>query len=407
MSVSNVSPQQAFRSWKGYFPETGIGSLNVDFSALDDVEQKAQYDSSVSGAVNAIFGATLYKQYNDENNFVAALPVIDRSAERNLQNPTAKAFRAAHSPVPLQTHTEGGTIPDGETFSVEEVEFDVKRSETVLEVSDVQQILRTIEDAVGLEEFLEIQEDQLDLALDRDALAAPALESDSAYADVDEPTPLDRAIASSDEEANANDASGVAYTDGALDYGSIDRSADTWADSYVDHNSGTLRQLTKSLMDDFVDAYINHGSAREEDVVLLTGRNSARVLSEIQKGTDNPVRVAFDDEGREQVNDAETPPGVTGTTRIRTYDGIPIVANQNAPADSLERIYAIDTSTINGVPKIGIEQYAEPYTETAGRGQQQGYIAQGEYREKALFLLNHELVVRDFGAMGKLMDVEE
>ena len=406
MSVSNVSPQQAFRSWKGYFPETGIGSLNVDFSALDDVEQKAQYDSSVSGAVNAIFGATLYKQYNDENNFVAALPVIDRSAERNLQNPTAKAFRAAHSPVPLQTHPEGDTIPDGETFSVEQVELDIKRSETVLEVSDVQQILRAIEDAVGLEEFLDIQEDMLDLAVDRDALAAPALESDSAYSDVDEPTPLDRAIASSDEEATATDANGTAYTDGALDYGSIDRSADTWADSYVDHNSGTLRQLTKDLMDDFIDAYIDHGSAREEDVVILTGRKTARVLSEIQKG-DNTVRITYDDEGRDQVNDAETVPGVAGTSRIRTYDGIPIVANQNAPADSLERIYAIDTSTINGVPKIGIEQYAEPYTETAGRGQQQGYISQGEYREKALFLLNHELIVRDFGAMGKLLGIEE
>lgn len=406
MSVANVSPEQAFRSWRGYFPNTGIGSLDIDFKGLDAVEQKAQYDSSVAGSVNAIFGATLYKQYNEENNFLAALPVVDRSGQRNLQNPVAKAYRAAHSPVPLQTHPEGGQIPDGETFSVEEVEFDVKRSETVLEVSDVQQILRAIEDAVGLEEFLEMQEEQLDLAVDRDALAAPALESDSAYSNVDEPTPLDRAIASSGEEANATDANGTAYTDGALDYGSVDRSADTWADSYVDHNSGTLRQLTKSLMDDFIDEYINHGSAREEDVVFLTGRNTARVLSEIQKD-DNTVRVQFDDEGRDQVNDAETVPGVTGTSRIRTYDGIPIVANQNAPADSLERVYAIDTSTINGVPKIGIEQYAEPYTETAGRGQGQGYIAQGEYTEKALFLLNHELVVRDFGAMGKLIDVEE
>ena len=57
-------------------------------------------------------------------------------------------------------------------------------------------------------------------------------------------------------------------------------------------------------------------------------------------------------------------------------------------------------------PKIYIENYDTPYFETAGRGQSQGYLATGEYKEKALFRHDHELVCVDASAQGKLRDLQ-
>ena len=404
-------PALQSHNYRNYFSQTSHAQAPLS-DLGEGIMQKAQYDSSAAATLNAVFTAVLYEQYNKEAQFAATLPTIDRSADfTNLDSQVpGKAFRAAHSPVPLQTHPEGGDIPEGETFAVETFEAMMKRSETVLEVSDLQQIRGAIEDAVARDEFAELQEQQLDLAIDRDALAAPALEADDPYDEVDTPTPLDRVIASSDEEENSTDVNATEYTDGALDYGTIDRSEDTWADSFVDFPStGSPRQLTKTLMDSFIDGLVDYGSAREENIVLLTGRDSARVLSDIQQDAPGAeVRVDGSSGGREDAGDAaETVPGLPVTTRFRHYDGIPIIPNQTCPADSLSRIYALDMSTIRGEPKIAIENYADPYTEMAGRGQTQGYIAQGSYQEKVLFLLNHEVMVRDFGSLGKLTHLEE
>lgn len=394
-------------NWRNFFGQTSLADVSVSNDEWDGILQKATYDTSLQGTVNKVFGAVLYAQYNNEHQFYAALPQVDRFDQNLNADPKATAFRSAHSPVALQTHSEGGSIPSPNNFTTEEFSVEVKRSETVLEVSDLQQIRSMIDDSVGLEEFMDEQMDQLNLAIDRDALAAPALEADSAYSSVDEITPLDRVVASSDEEANASDTGGNAYTDGALDYGTIDRSSDTWADSYVDHN-GTDRQLTVDLMNSFIDGLTDFGSAMEENLVLLTGRDTATILSELQADNTSATNIYFDgtDYDREDINDAYTSMGLPGTTRFRHYRGIPIIPNQTCPSDSVSRIYALDLSTINGEPKIAIENYAEPYTETAGRGQDQGYIAQGQYSEQALMLLNHEVVVRDFGAMGKLRDLQ-
>lgn len=398
------------QNWRNYFQQTSIAQQTV--SEFDDILQKAQYNTSMSGAVNAVFTAALYAQYNDEHNFYAAIPQVDRSGAASLDAgvANAKAFRAAHDPVDLQTHSEGGEVSDGETYEVEAVEYDIKRSETVLEVSDVQQIEAMISDSVGLEEFWELQEEQLDLAVDRDGLADSVTADGDSYEDTDTITPLDRAIASSDEEDESTDVNGDPLSAGDLDYGTIDRSDDTWADSFVDYDAdGSLRQLNKTLVDEFIDGLVESSSAQYEDLAILTGYDSARVLSDIQQ--DEGTHIHFDGTagGRDDIEDAQTVPGLAGTTRFRHYEGMPIVANQTAPADTggLSRVYVIDRGDIRGEPKISVAQYAEPYFERSGRNQTQGYLAQGEYADKALFLLNHELEIRDFSSMGKLTHLEE
>lgn len=397
----------------GNSPERFLESNVVSDVPLDWDEgllQRAQYDTTTEGHVNDIFTATLYAQYNGEHEWINALTQVDRF-NASLEGPvTAKAFRAATDPVDLQTHSEGGQVSDGTTFGVEPVSFDPKRSETVIEVSDLQEIRSMIEDAVGFEEFWQLQQEQLDLAIDRDGIATAVYQGDPHYDDEDQITTLDRVIASSDEEANAVDPDGNAYNAGDLDYGSITRAEDDWADSYVDFNATETRQLTNDLMTSFLNSFNEYADVDVyNDTAILTGHDTAGVLSELAADRNN-VRnqAAMSDYRTENVGDGSTIRGLSGTARYRDYDGIPIVGNQHAiKHGDLSSIFIVPTDTIRGQPRLAIEQFAEPYTETAGRGQTQGYLATGNYREEALMLQHHEVVNRDFASGGLLRDIAQ
>jgi len=190
---------------------------------------------------------------------------------------------------------------------------------------------------------------------------------------------------------------------------SVTPAADSWAAAFVDFNS-TVRQLTEDLMDSFLSGLFDFGAISREDAVILTGRDTADVLSDL----DDDKRIVYDPSngGRESVNDAETTHGIPGTGRLREYKGIPVVDNQNAPAHGpLSSIYVIptDTMTVNGqeVPRICVEEYATPYVETAGRGETQGFLSQGNFQNKVLYKMDHEIVCRDFSSTGKLRDLKE
>jgi len=420
--MTGVAPHSQFvggLSPDAFLESNVLGGVPMDFD--DGLLQRAQYDTSTAGHVNAVFTATLYAQYNSEHEWYSALPVRDRF-NATIDGPvTAKAFRAAHSPVDLQTHTEGGNVPGGNTFAVDPVEYDPKRSETVIGVSDLQEIRSLIEDAVGFDEFWELQEDQLDLAIDRDGIADPVFQGDTAYADTDEITTLDRVIASSDEEASATDPNSDPYNVGDLNYGTVDRSADDWADSFVDFGgeSGVgggadptgVKQLNEDAMNTFLNSLNEFADVDVfSDAAILTGHTTARILSDIAADrNNNRVQVTMDQNRTQGVgDDATTIRGATGTGRFRTYDGIPIVANQHAITHSnIPSIFVIPTDTIRGQPRLAVEQFAEPYTETAGRGQTQGYLATGNYREEGLMMMHHETVNRDFSSCGLLRDIEE
>ncbi|WP_231554291.1 hypothetical protein [Halobellus rufus] len=393
----------------GRFLESNVvGDVPMDWD--DGLLQRAQYDTTTEAHINAIYTATLYAQYNSQHEWYNALTQVDRF-NASLEGPvTAKAYRAATDPVDLQSHSEGGDVPAGQTMGVEEVEFDPKRSDNVIEVSDLQEIRSAIEDAVGFEEFWQLQQEQLDLAIDRDGLAYGVMQGDTQYAATDEITTLDRVIASSDEEANAVDPNGNAYDDGDLDYGTVDRTNDDWADSFIDFDATGPRQLTNDLFTSFLNSFNEFADVDVyNNTAILTGHDTAGVLSELAAERNN-VRnqAAMADFRSEDVGDGSTIKGLSGTARYRDYDGIPIVGNQHAiKHGDISSIFLVPTDTIRGQPRLAIEQFAEPYVETAGRGQSQGYLATGRFREEALMVLNHEVVNRDFSSCGLLRDLSE
>jgi len=160
-----------------------LGDVPGDLSYIDDVDQKAQYDTSIASNVNNIFQSVLYSQYNSQANFLGVLPQVDRFEHGGVDGDvTAKAFRGSFNPVPLQSADEGAEVPAAETFDTFEAHYDPKRSMTVLEVSDIQQIRSAIEDAVGFDEFWAEHQNMINLAIDRDAIAETVLSDGDQYA---------------------------------------------------------------------------------------------------------------------------------------------------------------------------------------------------------------------------------
>jgi len=392
------------------------GLLDRAAQALDAIEQEASYTTGNAGLINDLFGAALYVQSNLEADFFGALPKRDMTGANTAANqPLPLTFRAAYSPPALQTHSEGGPIPDGRTYNIDEVSADIKRSIAVVEQSDLEQLRAELLDGVPLDELTRVDELYQDLAIDRDAVAAGVSASNSGYASRDEVTELDRVIASGDEETNADDVNGTAFTDGDLDIYDIDRSAESWADAFVDFvaSADPDRQLTEDLMDGFLSGLFEFGALTRENAAILTGRDTADVLSDLQADSTDGVAVVnydADDGGRDQLNDATSMHGLPGTTRFRHYKGVPIIPNQHAPAHgSISSIYVIptDTMSINGttVPRLCVEEYAEPYVERAGRGESQGFLSIGNFENKVLYKMDHEIMCRDFSATGKLRDL--
>jgi hypothetical protein len=395
------------------------GMLDRAVEALSKVSQQATYSTSDAALVNDLFGAALYVQSNLEANGYGVLPKIDRSgANVAAEQPLPLTFRAAHTPPALQSTGEGADIPDGRTYSTEEVSAGIKTSEAVIEQTHLEQVRAEILDGVPFDELTRVDELFQELAIDRDGVMADVSSGNSGYSSRTKITELDRIIASSGEEANAQDTSNVDYTDGDLDVYDIDRSAESWADAYVDYTSdGSVRQLTETLVDSFLEQFFDFGSATRENAVILTGRDTARVLGELQSDSTDGVQavVNYDPEdiGRDSVEDAETVMGLPTNTKSRHYKGIPIVPSQNAPADSLSRMFVLptDTMSVNGsqVPRIAVEELRTPHYEelTDANPEQAPYLSRGKKENAAYYLMDHEIVCRDFSATGKLRDIEE
>jgi len=397
---------------------------------FSNLEQQATFGTDTAGLVNDIAGLVLYNQVNMKNNILGALPEVDRTGEEQISpgDTPAKTFRSIFNPPSVSGVSGGGSVPTATTADIRKVSADVRISSMAVEsdlIVDIES--RLGHDTVGLEELIDIMRDYMTRSVERDALARTVNASGSTagdtpqYADDDLLLTIDRAIASEDEETNGVDANGDAFSDGDLDVYDIDRSATgagganeaNWADAYVDHNSGTLRQLTGDRINTFVDNYVQNGSAERENVMLVTGYNTARVMSDLR---DSQFRAdALQAPSRESVNDAESRLGANFNAQISHWDSMPVIVAETVPTDNsgLERIYAMDPTPAqtgqgqDARPKISIENYRAPDVWRAGVDAPVNPLATGEFKNEALFAMYHELVVRDFSAMGKLREIEE
>jgi len=390
---------------------------------FETLEQQQTFSTSTEGLANRIAGLAIYNQVNLKTPILGAMPKIDRTGDESVNidsdSPTA-TFRATFNPPSVSGVAGGGSIPSASEFDFRTVEARVKINSMTIQNDFIHDIeSRLGHDTVGWDELMELGSQYVDRSLERDTVARGVVSGGDQYSADDLTVQLDRVIASEDEETNADDFAGTPYTAGDLDVYDIDRTdtgaggtnESNWFDSTVDHGSGTLRQLTSDLVNDHIDTQIQDSTAEYENLIMITGRDTARVLSDLKES-----QFRYDgsrDPGREGVNDAETRFGVNVSSRISHWDGIPIVVAPTVPGQSLSRIFTLDPTPgqtpqgTEALPKIGLESYRAPDVWQAGPDQPVNPIATGNIEQKAVWAHYNEVVSRDTSAQGKIIETEE
>jgi hypothetical protein len=387
------------------------------FLADGGVTQKAAFQSGDAGRSNDVFGAVMWNQVNAAAPAYGMLPKVDATGAgpNSIDDPRPQTFRAAYNPPSMSTPAEGGSYSTSVDFDTAEVKADPHHSQLKFEATIIQQIESRLQDDVPLDEIEGLMDQYFREEYEVSGILRGVNSSTNGgtqYSNDNAIVSLDRVIASQDEEANADGIGGTALEGGDLDVYGIDRSNVTWADSVVEHNSGGGdRQLTEDLIDSTVASLVNNG-ANLEDLVILTGSDTARVMDELRES-----RVRFEagtSMETEDVNGEESRGGMSAVTRFRDWDGIPIVEAHNTPSDSLSRIYILDVSPMENptdpgttVPKIGVETYFGPIVERAGPGRSTNTLAIDNLADEVGFLHTHEVVCRRFSHQAKIRDLKE
>lgn len=391
---------------------------------FDTLAQQESFTTDTRGIANRVAGMALYNAVNMNAPMIGALPDIDRTGDEAIdlsQDSPAATFRGIFDPPSTTGVAGGGNVPDPQRWETRKVEARPKIISMAIEGGFIHDIeSRLGHDTLDFDTLVDLAEQFVNRSLERDNVARAVSSGGDSYANDDFVAQLDRVVASEDEETNATDASGTAYTAGDLSVYDIDRSdtgaqgADNylnWFDATVDHNSGALRQLTRDLINQHIDNQIQDSSAEYENLIIVTGRDTARVMSDLK---DAQFHVdALQSPGREDVGDTESRYGLNVNTRISHWDTIPVVVAPSVPGQALSRIFVLDTTEgqVPGepepLPKIGLEHYRDPDAWRAGPDQPVNPLATGQISQEAAFAMYPEVVARDVSAQGKIIEIEE
>jgi len=345
--------------------------------------------STTTGVYNAVYGAQVWNQLNQEANAFGLLPktVWNRSGWRVI---TAGAGTKGTGGV-----AENATIPDTTKPTFAEISTKPKTVAHTFDVSEVQEFeaAESGDDAIGAMTQLRgimgarhAEHMNKMLLGDVDTLASNNLES------------IDRVCSSYAEVTNlsldANDA----------DIYGIDRdAAASWADAYVDDNSGTDRTLTDTLVLTLIQNIQTNGGNTS---LFLTGHDSKRVLIN-QFSTQMRFNVLGEATASVGVNGIQTEDGINAGMRIATLYGIPLLSSQDVTQDTISRFYALDTTDPEGfgTPRLGLK-IAKP-TQYFEAGMNQGDpFGINKLGNEGMFRTMGELICHNFKAQGKIRDLK-
>lgn len=399
-----------------------IQQMASDAGIFDTLEQQA-FSNTDAGLANRIAGLAIYNNVNLATPIRGAMPSIDRSGDENINvdsDSPAATFRAAFNPPSVSGVAGGGSVPAAVDWDFRTVEARIKIVSMAIEGDFIHDIENALgHDTVGWSDLMELGQQYVDRSLERDTVARGVVSGGDDYATDNLTVQLDRVISSEDEESNATDVNGDAYAAGDMDVYDIDRT-DTgaggdneanWADATVNNGGGTLRQLTADLVNDHIDTQVQDSTAEYENLIMITGRDTARVLSDLKES-----QFRYDGNAaptRDGVNDAETRFGIDVSSRISHWDGIPIVVAPTVPGQDLSRIFTLDPTPgqtpggTEALPKIGLETYRAPDVWEAGPDKAVNPLATGNIAQEAAWGIYEEIVCRDFSSQGKISEISE
>ena len=355
--------------------------------------------TGTAGTYNAIYGAQVWAQINQEANAFGVLPKTPWN-KSGWRIQSTRAGSTADGGI-----AEGGAIPDATTPSFVELSTKPKTVSHAIAVSQVQNLLatKTEDDVLGeiaqLRAILSLKHRE---AINQQLLADVSAAAATATADYTETTSmesLDRVVSNDSEE----DAFGGTYN-GWFDIYGVDRddsatSGTTYGDAYVDHNSGTDRDLTDEMVRTALTTIKSYGG---NTTVIITGYDTYSKLVGIYTGA-----VRYEPLGQANatigVNGINTEKGLGFGVNVATLYGIPLIISKDTPKDTISRMYFLDTSDPEGygTPRTGIDMLQLPlYFE------ERNPFVTGKFATKLLFETVGEIKCRFFKANGKIRDLK-
>jgi len=334
--------------------------------------------SSTTGVYQAVFGAKVWVNLNQEANLAGILPkkVWEKSGERLI---TARAAATGGG------YTENAALPDTIKPTFNTYSQKPKTIVHTFDVSETAQFLSGVDDGLG--DAMKVMREQIGthhaemmnimLGTDNDTLAGTNLES------------LDRICGSYSE------ITGCGQTAGDLDIFGLDRdAAASFADAQVSHNSNTDRPLELTLL----NAEFNTiWKAKGKPKVLATGYETLTAINELmepQRYFMNAAKVVPTYNGIEGVQE-----GVEGGFYVATYNGIPIIVSKDVCLDTLPRIYFLDTDYL----WMKVAKPTQYFEEGISKGNP---FAVNRAGDEGMYRTMMEPTCPFLGAQGKIRDLK-
>ena len=372
----------------------GAGNaMGYSYSGSELLKADSPMLSTTGGTYQAIYGRKVWSQLNQEFNAFSILPKKpwDRSGWRVITGrPNAGAI--AGSGV-----AENATLPETIKPVFQHVAAKPKTIAHTFDMSETAIFLADKDDGMG--DIRSVMKEEMGkhhaevinkmMCTDVDTVAGNNFES------------LDRVTSGFQNSANATTglsaASGHVSADGDMDMYSIDRSANSWsnAEMSVNSSSGSTvdRTLSLDLLDEmFQKMWIRGGNPK----VMLTGYDT---LMRIQQLLQSQQRFMEEKRVTPTYNGVKGVPGIEAGFIVATYNGVPIIPTKNMAADTLSRIYYLDTDYLHFSTAIPT-QYFESGIETGDP------FAINRLGQEGLYRTMGELWTTFFGAQGSVRDLK-
>lgn len=361
-----------------------LGDTHATFAA----KASGPISTSTTGVYNPVFGAYAWSQLNQEANIFGVLPKVPwgRSGFR------VKSSRA--NSLPTAGVAETGALPTAAVPVYKEISYKPKLVAHRFNNTEMQEFL--VEDS-GDDEYASMGQLRNDMAIEHkeDMNAMLAVEFGTLASNKLES--IDRITASSGEQSACGEDAG----DEDL-YG-VDRSANTWFNAQVRHNSNVDRNLTDLLIRNLRN---DIGSAGGNPTFGLTGWDTYSAITGLYQSQVryNPLGMAM---VAPSVNGIQFKEGIPTAVNVTTVYGIPLIVSKNVAQDTISRLYLLDSSNPEGAETPRLCMKVGKPTQYFEAGINQGTpFAVNVFGNEGLYRTLAELHCPFPAAQGKLRDLQ-
>lgn len=353
---------------------------------LEIVKAAGTIETATGGVLNRVFGALVWSQLNTEANWFGMLPKMTwvRSGWRiwyafsDIDPTTAAISETSNLPAPVRPE-------------IRMVYESPKIMVRTFEVTDVVEALASVsaDDVWGASYQVRAIEGLTFVKTINRALGAKVAEAPTAWSAFEK---IDRIVSKNGEQG---------FGSGWANVHGIDRSTDTWANSYVD-DSPTLRTLTHEMI---LNALANTRKRGGNTNVIVTGYDTFAYLQNMYM-----TFIRYLPMGETQVEfgvgGIRTARGIDAGIKVASLVGIPLVQSIDTPSGGgsgeLQYIYFLDTTDVEGygMPRLGLSLLRPvEYFETREFPLLNKFVTKGVYR------IVGQTVGRHLPGQGKIRDI--